>query len=302
MKEKLFPLFVLLAAMLWGTTGTVQTFAPEESNPVAFGAIRLAIGGLSLLIFVSIKGTLKLSSWTGKEVWIAALCMALYQPLFFSAVYITGVAIGTVVAIGSAPIMAGFGEWIMYRRLPPRKWWLATFFAIAGCSLLFVNEESITVDPIGILMALGAGLTFAIYTIINKPLLAKRSPEEAVAVVFTLGALLISPVLFIFDVSWVMQENGLTTSLFLGVIATGLAYLLFAKGLREITASTAVTLSLAEPLTATILGVFIVGELLTATSWIGVSLLLFSIILLAFSPKKNLVLVQAKANRNHDKA
>src|SRR5690625_5069375 len=100
MKGKLSPFLILLAAMLWGTTGTTQALAPETAHPIAIGTTRLAVGGLFLLIIVLIRGKLHFKNWPVKLTILASLSMALYQPLFFSAVTITGVAIGTVVAIG----------------------------------------------------------------------------------------------------------------------------------------------------------------------------------------------------------
>ncbi len=103
--------------------------------------------------------------------------------------------------------------------------------------------------------------------------------------VFTLSALLLSPLLFVFDMSWIASVRGAGISLHLGIVATGIAYFLFAKGLSRVSSSTAVTLSLAEPLTAALLGVFVVGERLSTVSWFGISLLLLGIGLLIWSSK-----------------
>src|SRR5690625_476729 len=116
MKEKLSPFLVLFAAMLWGTTGTAQGFAPEGAHPIAIGAMRLAVGGMSLLVVALLLGQLRLKQWPVSPTILAALCMAFYQPLFFSAVHMTGVAVGTVIAIGSAPVLSGALEWIVWRK------------------------------------------------------------------------------------------------------------------------------------------------------------------------------------------
>lgn len=288
LKDKLSPLLVLFAAILWGTTGTAQTFAPENTHPISFGAMRLAFGGATLLLFVLIQGKLKLKNWPLKEVVIAALCMACYQPFFFSAVKITGVAIGTVVAIGSSPILAGIMEWLFKKTMPTKSWWIATIMAISGCLLLFINDSPVQVQSTGIILALGAGLAFATYTLVSKELLKTQAPEAVVAVVFSLAACILLPLLFIFDLSWLLQKNGIGSILFLGVFATGLAYLLFIKSLVKIPASTAVTLSLFEPLTAALLGTFLVGEMMTIQSWSGVALIFLAIIVVSIAPKKSL--------------
>lgn len=274
-------IFVLFAAVLWGTTGTAQAFAPDSTHPVAFGAMRLAIGGLTLLLLISLQGKLSVRNWPLKPVFIAALSMAFYQPFFFSAVSMTGIAVGTVVAIGSAPIIAGVLEWAFYKRLPSRNWWSATALAILGCTLLFSTQETVVINPAGIMLALGAGLSFASYTLMSKEILVTHPPDTVVAVVFTLSALFLAPLLFIFDLNWLFEFNGVMTSLYIGMVATAAAYLLFATGLKKVPASTAVTLALAEPLTAALLGVFLIGESLSFFSWIGIVLLFCAILVLS---------------------
>ncbi|MBO1001118.1 EamA family transporter [Pseudogracilibacillus auburnensis] len=286
MKGKFSYLWVLIAAMFWGTTGTAQVFAPESAHPISIGTIRLAVGGLSLLFIVLLVGKFNVKNWPMKEIVFAALCMAFYQPLFFSAVHITGVAIGTVVAIGSAPILSGFLEWIIQKKSPAKVWWYSTLLSIVGCFMLFINTESVTVHPFGIVLALGAGLSFACYTLVNRNLVSKHDTLSVVAVVFTLSAIFLSPFLLMYDFSWVMEMRGIVVSLHLGIVATGIAYILFSRGLVYLPSSTAVTLSLGEPLTATLLGVFLVGEYLSITSWIGILFLIFGIGLLILSSRK----------------
>lgn len=88
--------------------------------------------------------------------------------------------------------------------------------------------------------------------------------------------------------SWITEINGLVASLHLGVVATALAYFMFAQGLKQVTSSTAVTLTLAEPLTAAILGVFLLGEVLSVTSWIGMVFIFLGIVVLVTSTRKRI--------------
>lgn len=286
MKQQIAPFLILLAAVLWGTAGTVQALAPDSAHPVAIGTARLFIGGLFLLIIVLITGKLNLKNLPLKTTLIASVCMALYQPLFFSAVAITGVAIGTVVAIGSAPMLAGIIEMLFLKKKPANIWWLSTVLSVTGVILLFSNQGAVQADPFGILLALGAGLAFACYTIVNKDVVVRMSPLPAVAVVFILSGLLLSPLLFIYDMSWIFSQEGMLVSLHLGVVATGVAYYLFAIGLFNVSSSTAVTLSLGEPLTATLLGVFLLGEYMSNVSWLGLVLVLLGIGVLILASRK----------------
>lgn len=279
-------IWVLFAAMLWGTTGTAQTFLVGEAHPLTIGAARLAIGGFGLLIFVWISGQLKGAQIPWLWVGLSALCMALFQPFFFSAVQLTGVAIGTVVAIGSAPAFSGILEALILKRKPDRVWVFSSVLSVAGCILLFANRDSYIVDPLGVLLGLLAGLSFAGYAMFSKNVLGLMEVVPAVAVIFSLSGLGLVPFLFFLDIGYLALPQNLVIVAYLGLAATSLAYLLFSSGLKAIPSSSAVTLSLAEPLTASVLGVAVVGEALSEQSWIGVVLLIGGIALLAFGKNR----------------
>jgi DME family drug/metabolite transporter len=108
----------------------------------------------------------------------------------------------------------------------------------------------------------------------------------AVAVIFSLSALFLLPFLLFLDLSYIQVAQNMGVILYLGIAATGLSYILFSRGLKQIPSSSAVTLSLAEPLTASLLGVLVVGETLSGIAWSGVSLLLCGIVVLTLGKKR----------------
>ncbi|MGG0665888.1 EamA family transporter [Viridibacillus arvi] len=274
--------FVLLAAVLWGTVGTTQTFLTDGINPLTVAMMRSAVGGGTLLFIAILMRKIKFRHWAWKYTFFAALSMALFQPLFFSSVRLTGVAIGTVVTIGSSPVFAGLIDWLYFKNKPTRTWGVATLLAIVGCVLLFVNKGEATVNPVGIAMALCAGTAFAIYTHVSKALMEKEEALPAVAMTFSISALLLCPISLVYGIEWVGQSANWLPLAFMGVFGTSIAYLLFLTGLQKISSSSAVTLSLGEPLTAAILGVFLVGEYLSVTAWIGIAMLLGGILVITF--------------------
>lgn len=286
MSQRISYLVVLVGAILWGTTGTAQTFMPQTIHPLAVGASRLAIGGFSLLVILLIMRKIDFRNWPWRSTLYAAISMAIFQYLFFSSVRLTGVAIGTVVTIGSAPVFSGIIEWLLVKRRPTRVWIMATALAIIGCALLFLNKDGIVVNPVGIAMSLGAGLLFAFYTLVNKDVLDKVDSVPAVAVIFSMSAIMLMPFLFLFETEGLMTGRGISVVLYLGIVTTSVAYILFSAGLKRIPSSSAVTLSLAEPLTAAILSVIVVGERLTGTSWMGIAMLLGGILVLTLSGRK----------------
>ena len=286
MSQRISYIVVLVGAMLWGTTGTAQTFMPQTIHPLAVGASRLAVGGFTLLIILLVMRKIDFRNWPWKATIYAAISMAVFQYLFFSSVRLTGVAIGTVVTIGSAPVFSGLIEWGILKRRPTRVWLSATLLAIVGCGLLFLNKEGLVVNPIGVAMSLGAGSLFAVYAIVNKDVLDKAAAVPAVAVIFSLSAMMLLPFLFLFETEGLMTGRGIAVVLYLGIATTSVAYILFSYGLKRIPSSSAVTLSLAEPLTAAVLSVLVVGERLNGTSWIGVVLLLGGILVLTLGGRK----------------
>jgi len=273
--------FIIGAALLWGTTGTSQAFAPPGYDPMVIGALRLLIGGIALLLLVMKRGELgSFRDWLQLPILLAAIFTASYQLCFFAAVAKTGVAIGTIVGIGSAPIAGGLLGLIFRGERPGRRWIIATLLAIVGCTLLSFSGGDIAIDPLGILLALGAGVSYAAYTLMIKGLLDKQSPNSIMAAVVCIGALLLSPVLFSMDINWLLQPRAIGVALHLGIATMALSYWLFARGLKTIQVGTAVTLSLAEPMTATTLGILVLGEQLSPQAFFGISLIFTGLVIL----------------------
>lgn len=276
---------VLVAAVLWGTVGTTQTYLSEGIESITIAMVRSLVGGGILLIVALLLNKIHFKNWSWKITFFAALSMALFQPLFFTSVNSTGVAVGTVVTIGSSPIFAGLIEYFIFKRNPGRTWLIATTLSVIGCILLFTSSGETMIVPFGIILALCAGMMFAIYTHISKKLMEKEEALPAVAMTFTICGLLLLPMSLVLGIEWLATSSNWAPIIMMGIFGTSIAYLLFLNGLKKIASSAAVTLSLGEPLTAALLGVLLVGERLTLTAWIGVSLLLVGIIVVTCKPR-----------------
>jgi drug/metabolite transporter, DME family len=271
---------VLLAAICFGTTGTAQALGPDAA-PVTVGATRIAVGGLLLLI-VARAVPAAAARWPRRELVVIPGAIAIYQLSFFAAVDRTGVAVGTVVALGSAPAIAGIAGRLVDGEPLSARWAAATALACTGVVLLVLGGGGASVDPLGIMLAMVSGSGYATYTILAKRLLRLgHAPERVMAASFSLGALLLAPVLIVGDVAWLATGDGLALALFLGAIPTALAYVLFARGLKNLTPGETATLTLAEPLTAAGLGIVALGEQLDAAAATGAALVLAGLLALA---------------------
>lgn len=318
---------VVASAVCFGTTGTAQAFAPDGATPLTVGAARLIVGAAMLIAATTWLGHAlprRPSVATGRPAaasgpraaparsapstrfsatprtrpfWLGAVGVAVYQPAFFLAVTLCGVGTGTVVALGSAPVITGVLAWAVGGRRPNRRWAAATALAVTGVVALTWGPmaqsgpdgaaglaRSGAAMLGGIALAIAAGAGYAVYTLAAKSALdAGADPARTMAWLFGGGALLLSPALALTDASWLLSPRGAAIALWLGIVTTGVAYLLFAAGLRGIAAAEAATLTLAEPATAAAFGVLLLGEPTTAATVAGMALIAGGLLLIGRS-------------------
>ena len=284
---------ILLGAAAFGSTGTAAHFAPAGASTASIGAARIAVGGALLAgIAVStgegrraVRQLLAGRAAYRAALILAAVAVAGYQVCFFAAVRMTGVAVGTVVAIGSAPVFTGVLSRLTGGPRPGARWLLATAAAVAGCTVLVTGGRGSGVAPAGVLLALAAGLCYAVYAVMAARLISGGSPETAVmGLLFGSAAVLLAPVLAASPPGWVLSGRGIAVVGYLGLVTTAAAYLLYGRGLRTVPAPVAVTLGLAEPVVAAILGLVVVGERLTGTGVTGLVLVGLALATLVGSP------------------
>ena len=275
-------LHVLTAAVLFGTTGTAQALGPAM-DPLATGTARIIVGATLLTLIAVGTGRARLGAGSRRLVLLSGAAVAAYQASFFAAVAETGVAVGTVVALGSAPAFTGLFASVFAGERLQRRWFAATGLAFAGvCLLTLGSGEGTQVSMPGVALALAAGAGYAGYAVAGKRLLDDgATPEGLMAAVFSTGALLLTPVLLFVPVGALTTTDGIALALYLGALPTALAYILFARGLERIGPSETSTLTLAEPVTATLLGVLVLSERPSAAAAAGAALVLGGLVALA---------------------
>jgi DME family drug/metabolite transporter len=273
---------VLLAAMCFGTTGTAQALGPDASTPLTVGASRILVGGGLLALLALASGGLR-GRWPVGLVLVAGAGVAGYQLAFFEAVDRTGVAVGAIVAIGSGPVIAGLLERAVDGSWPGRTWALATGLATAGVAVLtLASADDASLSAAGIVLALASGAGYATYTVVAKRLLRLgHGPMEVMGASFGTGAVLLLPALVLGDTAWLATGDGLALALYLGLVPTALAYVLFARGLVRLSASEVTTLVLAEPVTAGLLGALVLDERVGVAGGAGAALVLAGLAVLA---------------------
>ena len=282
-------LLVVAAGMCWGMTGTIQALAPEKATSLTIGSARVFGAGSLLLIWILFRrrGILRGKKWDLTGILLAASGLTAYQFAFFSAVKLTGVAIGTMVAIGSAPVLAGILGRVFFKECFSSRWFISTLLAITGCFLLVTAGKSnfSSASVTGTILAFGAALSYALEGA-GLRLIGARDPIETVSLISVVSAAMALPWLITGDISWIFSLRGMICIFFLSVLTTILPFSLFAKGIGKITLGKAYTLSLSEPMTAWMLSALLLGEKLSLSGSIGVFILFSGIIILACDKNK----------------
>lgn len=290
MNKYLGVLAVILASLLWGTTGTAATFAPALS-PLFIGSFAMGIGGILQcgLATVKIVHDRALLAVHCRFLIVGALAVAIYPLAFYSSMRLSGVTIGTVVSIGSAPILSAIIEYFSRDFQLNKQWAMGALLGIIGMVMLaFSDNASTTIQythvNLGILLGLVAGLTYALYSWSARQLMLKGvNTKAAMGATFGCGGLLLIPVMLITGSAFVTSWNNMAVGFYMALIPMFLGYLCYGFGLSKISASMATTITLLEPVIAAILAMLIVGECLSLIGWIGMLLIFICLIMVTLS-------------------
>lgn len=293
-------LAVVAASVLWGTTGTAATFAAGVS-PLAIGAVAMGLGGLLQALYAARhiaiqKGSL-LERW--RLVSLGAMAVAVYPLAFYSSMHLSGVAAGTVVSIGSAPVAAALIERFADRKPLGPRWMLGALLGVGGAALLSfaghapaagTQTGGLPADgwssTAGILLGLLAGTTYALYSWAAHRLSGQGlSSRAAMGAVFGVGGLLLMPVLALTGGPLLESWGNAAVGTYMAAVPMFAGYLLFGWGLARVGASTATGISLLETVIAAVLAVLMVGERLPTLGWLGAAVVLASLFVLTAGPR-----------------
>jgi len=281
-------LAILFASILWGTTGTAASFAPDLS-PLAIGAFSMGVGGLMQagLAYRKMLFAFDKLLQNKRLLAVSALALAVYPLAFYSSMKLSGVAIGTVVSIATAPFFSALLECLISKKNNINKRWLTSFsIGVVGIGLLVFSESSSVSQSsddlklLGIALGLVAGLCYAIYSWATKALIDKGiKSQAAMGSIFGLGAMLLLPTLWFTGENLFSSQINVLVISYLTLIPQCLGYIAFSFGLRHVTASSANLLTLFEPVVAAVLAVCVVGELIPFIGWLGMFLIVLCLLI-----------------------
>lgn len=281
---------ILVAAFFWGTAGAAASFA-KELQPIAIATISVGIGGLihTFLSLNAIRQNLSQLKQFKTKIALAVIVSILCPLSFYSSVAMAGVSIGTVLAIGCAPLFSVLLEWGIDKHKFSFKWLISFILGLTGVILLShtgsIGHEENSLQSermIGIFFGLLSSFSYASYSWIMKNLIGQGvDSRAAMGFIFGISAVLVLPTLFITGQNLFTYPENIMVAIYIPLVPMFLGYLFFSFGLKRIPASQAMTLALVEIPVATLLAVFLVGEILTYTSYLGLFLIFLCVIVLS---------------------
>jgi len=285
--------WLVLAGVTWGTSGTLGVLLRAESglSLLPAGGYRILVGGMLILGFVLLTGRLRLPTTASAWRRVAALGLAsgLYQVTFFSSIGYVGIAVTTLVTIGSTPVMVLAVEALTGRVRLTGRLALALAAALVGLVLLAGSPpEGIALGDalIGAGLSLVAGASFAAISLLGANPDPGFDDATGTGLAFVGGGLVILAVASLFGpIGFAVTPLALVWVVALGLVPSAVAYLSYLRGLRTQSGTTGSLVALLEPLTATTLAAIVFREWLTPVAALGAGLLLAAVVLTTIGPR-----------------
>ena len=277
MKLNANPLNILvtaLAPMSWGTTYVVATEFLPPDHPLLVASLRsLPIG---ILLTIGLR-KLPQGVWWWRIFVLGSLNIGLFQALLFVAAYRLPGGVAATVG-GIQPLIVVFFAWQILSKKPSRRSIIAAIAGFIGVGLLVLNPAA-RLDPIGIAAAIAGAGAMGLGTVLVKRWKSPVSLIVFTAWQLTVGGLILLPIALITEGSFEeISRTNLWGFVYLGLIGTGLAYGLWFRGIRKLSATAVSYLGLLSPVVATLIGYVFLQETFTSVQWIGIAIVLTAIL------------------------
>lgn len=285
--KKLSPFLIILSACLWGTIG----IAVKELNQLGLGAMQVvflrAAATVILMSPVLLIYNKTLFKIRLKDVWCfigtGIVSIVLFTFFNFYTIKLTTLSFASIMMY-TAPFIMVFLAAIFFKEKITVKKIMACILAFLGCCLvagIFGNQNTIT--WISISTGLASGFFYALYTVFSRYSLSKG--YLALTITFYTFVFSLFGSLPFINIKETMQTICISPNslIYIGVIAvfnTIAPYILYTSGLKGVESGVALILATAEPVVATIIGIIIYNEGLTLLSFIGIILVILSVIIL----------------------
>jgi DME family drug/metabolite transporter len=295
-------LCVVFAATAWGTAGAAAALLYDGSGlgPLALTFWRAA-GGFALLLAVRLLRTrrgravpvpsgARIGEGRGRaavRVLTTGAGLTLFQAAYFCAVKSTGLAVATVVTLGSGPVLIALAARLVMAERLSRGGVAAVAGALAGLAVLVLGGGGAAVRPVGVLLAVLSAAGYGAITVLTRWFGLRGTagdPLDTSLWSFGICAVLLLPAA-LGEGLWPTAAGLGRTLLLLGYLAsvpTAIAYALYFAGAAVLRAATVSVVALIEPVSAAVIAVTLLDEHLTAAMLTGTVILLAAVAALAW--------------------
>lgn len=287
MKNK--PLASLVTAMtVFGTTGIISSRISLPSGFIAFSRSITALVFLLIITFVS-KHSLSVNSIRANryKLLISGAALGINWVMLFEAIKHTGVAVATV-CYYLAPIIVIAISPFVFKEIISVNMILCITVAVIG--IVFVTgvfDVVSIINPMGVIFGIAAAVCYAVCVIVNKSMI-EISPLDRTIVQFAVAAVIL--LLYTFSFEKVYSESlsfmNIILLVVLGLVHTGIAYILYFYALNNLPSQTVSLFSYIDPVVAVILSGLMLGEAMSVFQIIGSVLVIFSTLIFEIKNKK----------------
>ena len=286
-KRNIGPVLIILAGCFWGSMGIfVRRLSTFGFSPIQIVTLRITVAALVFTLLLLIKDR------SGFRIALRDLPLFLGlgfgSILFFTVCYFSAITImplsTAAILLYTSPIWIMLMSVLFFREKLNRIKLIALALAFAGCVLVSgISGEGLTLT--GLLLGLGSGIGYGLYSILGPIALRKYSPYTVTTYTFLFAAagswLICGPADMISKFSAAENLTGLLLFCVLtGLVTAVIPFLAYTLGLRTVEASKAGILATIEPLVATLVGIVVFSEPLTLLSGLGIVLILTAVVLL----------------------
>ena len=289
-KKSLGPLLILLAGVFWGSMGLfVRHLQTLGFSAVQITSVRLRLAAVCFCLILLARDPKGFRIRTRDIPLFLGLGLA--SILFFTLCYFTAFSMmplsTAAILLYTSPIWVMLLSVLFFHEKLDRIKLLALALAFGGCVLVSgIGGGGLTVK--GLLIGLGAGVGYGLYSILGTVALRRYSPLTVTAYTFAVAGLgscfLCTPVQILGMIRAAAPAHTpvLVALFFLltALITAVIPLLAYTLGLRTVEASRAAILATVEPMVATLFGVLVFSEPLTLPSGLGILLILAAVVLL----------------------
>lgn len=276
---------VMLAATCWGISGVIADFLMNKGwGPIVISFYRGVIG--LLFFFVWLLFHFK-KNWVVSPhlyVWalIAGVGVAGNFTFYFLSIQASSVAVAATLMY-TAPVFVLVTSFLL--GLERSSWfkWGCIAAVLSGIVLLTgtYNTDSITVSMLGAVAGLASAVSYALFIFSFKKASEHGKPQLTLTIAFLSFCLILFVLVDNQESAAVLTSPDLSWFFLLGIVGAGISFVLYLIGIQSTTAATASMVAMVEPVTASLLGVLLLGVELTLIQVLGMAIILMTVTLLS---------------------